>query len=150
MFYKFINNANNIIANIDDASGEEMDKNNVKGQALAIREFSYFYLVQLYQRTYIGHESDPGVPLYTTPATADTEGNPRGTVQDVYTQINMDLDEAIGLLENASARRHISHVDLNVAKGLKARVALVQNNWSDAAKYAGEAKAGLNLMAEND
>ncbi|MFA8435174.1 MAG: RagB/SusD family nutrient uptake outer membrane protein [Marinifilaceae bacterium] len=150
MFYKHINNANYVLANIDAAKGEEVERNNVKGQAHAIRAFAYLHLIQFYQRTYIGHENDPGVPLYTEPTTKETEGKGRGTVEEVYTQINSDLDAAIALLKKASPQRHKSHIDLYVAYGLKARVAMVQNKWGDAASFAKLAreKSGLEKMTK--
>lgn len=152
MHYKFINNANFILANIDDAVGDENDRNSIKAQAYALRAYCYFNLIRLYQRTYVGHESDPGVPLYTEPTTKDTEGKGRGTVEDVYTQINSDLDEAITLFQDASPRRHISHIDLSVAYGFKARVALTQEEWNTAATNAALAisNASANLMPVAD
>ena len=152
MFYKYINNTNYILANIDSAEGVDEDRNNVKAQAYALRAYSYFYLIQFYQRTYKGHENDPGVPLYTEPTDKDTEGKGRGTVEDVYTQINNDLDMAIELFKDATPQRHKSHIDLYVAYGLKARVALVQNKWqvaADNARFA-RGKSGLELMPEAD
>ena len=139
MHYKIINNTNNLIATIDNASGSEKDIDNIKGQAFALRAYSYFNLIRLYQRTYIGHESDPGVPLYTEPTTILTKGKGRGTTEEVYTQINADLDSAIARLQNATEQIHISHIDLYVAYGLKARVALTQENWTTAQSNAIEA-----------
>ncbi|MFC2152732.1 RagB/SusD family nutrient uptake outer membrane protein [Bacteroidota bacterium] len=152
MHYKFVNNANFILANIDDATGDEADRNNVKAQAYALRAYAYFNLIRLYQRTYIDHETDPGVPLYTEPTTKNTEGKGRGTVTEVYTQINADIDEAITLFQDASAKRHISHIDLAVAHGFKARVALAQENWSVAASNAALAisNTSSSLMSTAD
>jgi hypothetical protein len=148
-YYQYINNANNILAAIDAAPGDPEDRNDIKGQAFALRGFCYFYLVQLYQRTYVGHENDPGVPIYTEPTTPETEGNPRGTVEAVYTQIHNDLDSAIIYLAEAPARRHKSHIDLAVANGIKARVALVQNDWSVAAQHARSDRTATSVEKMN-
>ena len=148
-YYQMINNANNILATIDDAEGDDRLRLNVKAQALTMRAFSYSRLICYYQRTYVGHEQDPGVPLYLEPTTSQTEGKGRGTVEDVYTQINKDLDEAIQLFKDADmSQEHISHIDLYVACGIKSRVALVQNKWEDALSAASAAleKPGLTLM----
>jgi tetratricopeptide (TPR) repeat protein len=152
MYYKVINNANNIIKYVDAAAGDSSDRNNVKAQAYAMRAFAYFNLIQFYQRTYIGHESDKGVPIYTDPANKDTEGKGRGTVTEVYTQINSDLNKAISLFKNGSAQRHKSQIDLYVTYGIKSRVAMVQNNWEEASFCATEAlkKNGLGLMTISD
>jgi len=149
MFYQYVNNANNILANIDNAEGDQQKKENIKAQALTIRAFSYFNLIRFYQRTFIGHENDPGVPLYLTPTNSKTEGKGRGTVEDVYNQINTDLNEAIQLFTSAGlVQEHKSHADVYVAYGLKSRVALVQEKWNIAAESASKAKEkpGLTLM----
>jgi starch-binding outer membrane protein, SusD/RagB family len=150
MHYQLINNANYILANIDNANGLVEDKHNIKAQAYALRAYCYFNLIRLYQRTYVGHQGDPGVPLYTEPSNAKTEGKGRGTVEMVYTQINADLDSSIARFQDASARRHISHINLNVAHGLKARVALTQENWAAAQTHAALAKTGITLMSTTE
>src|SRR5690606_40269460 len=84
--------------------------------------------------------SKPGVPLYTEPTVAGTQGKPRGTVQDVYNQANSDINKAIELLENSNvAQRHKSHIDKYVAYGLKARHALVQKDYPTALAAAQKA-----------
>lgn len=145
-YYTIISNVNYIIAAESTMEGDAAERDNIVGQAYAMRAFCYFYLVQLYQQTYHGHETAPGVPIYTEPTEAGSQGHPRGTVQDVYDQINSDLDRAIELLEGKS-QSHISHVDYYVANGFKARVALVQHEYATAAAAAATAlsKSGLSL-----
>ena len=145
MYYRFIGNANIGIANLDKAVVPQSEKNMLKGEALALRAFSYFNLVQLYGKRYDAAakpNAQLGVPLVLEPT---TEGKARNTVEDVYTQINKDLDAAAALL--TSSRVNKSHINLNVVKGLQARVALVQQNWANAAKYAAEARTGYMPMS---
>jgi hypothetical protein len=141
-YYRTINNANNILSRIDAVAGAMEHKENIKGQALALRAYSYFYLVNLWQHTYKGHENDPGVPLYTEPTQM---GKPRATVQAVYDLIIADLAEAEKLL-TGKTRRHISHINLNTVKGIRARVALQMEDWPTAATKANEARQGFALM----
>jgi len=152
MYYTWIANCNYIIANAVDAIGAEKDRNSLIGQAYALRAYCYFYLAQFYQRTYIGHEDDPGVPVYTEPTTNQTEGAPRATLAATYLRINKDLEEAIKLLGDATAQRHISHIDYYVANGIKARVALVQRDWEAAETAAANAlkKPGMQLMSATE
>ncbi|MDO5978589.1 RagB/SusD family nutrient uptake outer membrane protein [Flavivirga spongiicola] len=144
MFYQWVANANVLINGVDNATGEQADRDAVKGQALVYRAFCHFHLVRLWGNRYEigGGNSQLGVPLKL-----DNSIDPiaRNTVEEVYTQINKDLDEAIVLL-NGYARKNKSHFNANVAKGLKARVALTQGNWSVAAQFAAEARAGFILM----
>lgn len=146
-FYTLICNANYVIANETDLTkdGAEIpaDWKYVLGQAYAIRSYAYMFLVQAYQQNG-GPANDarrqlPGVPLYTEPTVAGSEGHGRGTVQNVYDQANTDIDKAIKLLsECGKTQMHPSHIDLNVAYGLKARTALVQRDYA-AALAAAEA-----------
>jgi hypothetical protein len=144
MYYRIIGNANIGIANIDKAVGPAADKNTLKGEALALRAFGYFNLVQLYGKRYEARakpNSQLGVPLVLEPTTT---GLPRNTVEEVYTQINKDLSDAAALLTTSRANK--SHINLSVVKGLQARVALVQQDWANAAKFAAEARAGYQPM----
>lgn len=142
-YYRIIFNANNLIANIDNATGTEDEKAYIKGNALAIRAYAYFYLINLYQHTYVGHENAPGVPLYTEP---NVEGKGRGTVQEVYDQIVADLTQAETLLEGKTRKVNPSHINAAVAKGLHARVALQMEDYAKAATKANEARQGYTLM----
>jgi hypothetical protein len=144
MYYRIIGNANIGIANLDKAVGPAAERNALKGEALALRAFGYFNLVQLYGKRYDATakpNSQLGVPLVLEPT---TEGKPRSTVEEVYSQINKDLTDAAALL--TTSRLNKSHINLSVVKGLQARVALVQQDWTNAAKFAAEARAGYVPM----
>ncbi|MEY2898564.1 MAG: hypothetical protein RL138_617, partial [Bacteroidota bacterium] len=120
LYYRIIGNANIGIANIDKAVGPAADRNTLKGEALALRAFGYFNLVQLYGKRYDATakpNTQLGVPLVLEPT---TEGKPRNTVEEVYTQINKDLADAAALL--TTSRLNKSHINLSVVKGLQARV----------------------------
>jgi hypothetical protein len=144
MYYRIIGNANIGIANIDKAVGPAADRNSLKGEALALRAFGYFNLVQLYGKRYEARakpNTQLGVPLVLEPT---TEGKARNTVEEVYAQINKDLADAALLL--TTARLNKSHINLSVVRGLQARVALVQQDWANAAKFAADARAGYLPM----
>lgn len=144
ILYKIINNANIVIDGAEAAEGPEDERDAALGQALTYRAFAHFSMVQLYGQRYEagGSNAQLGIPLLLEPT---TEPQPRSTVEQVYTQINADLDEAIRLLDGY-ARPNPSHLNVNVAKGLKARVALVQGNYAVAAQMAIEAREGHPLM----
>ena len=145
MFYQWIANANVLINGIDDAVGPDAEKNAIKGQALFLRAFSHHRLVQAYADRYVPSATNNqlGIPLMLI---STTEGQERATVEDVYTQINQDLDDAITLLAGFS-RPDKSHINVDVAKGIKARVLLTQGRYSEAAAMAGQVIAtGYPLM----
>ena len=144
-YYKIIGNANMILQGIDEADGPQAEKDEITGQALAYRAWAHFNLVQLYAERYdfAGSNSQLGVPIVLEPI---TEGGARNTVEEVYTQINADLDAAIALLDES--RNAKSHLNINVAKGIKARVAATQGKYALAASLANEAREGYSLMSK--
>jgi starch-binding outer membrane protein, SusD/RagB family len=146
-YYQIIANSNLILDNIDKISGPAADKQLLKAQALTYRAWSHFNLVQFFGKRYDAGtvpNSQLGIPLMTS---FTIESKPRATVEEVYTQINKDLDDAITAFATAKARPNKSHLNVNVAKGVKARVALTQQNWTVAATMASEARTGFTLMS---
>ncbi|QCR22776.1 RagB/SusD family nutrient uptake outer membrane protein [Pontibacter sp. SGAir0037] len=146
-YYRMIGNANMIINNIDGADGPDADKNAIKGQALVYRAWSHYQLVQVYGKRYNAGAANNqlGVPIMLVNT---IEGQPRATVEEVYTQVNADLDEAMALLSEYE-RTYKSHFNVSVVKGLKARVALTMQRWAEAAEYASEVieESGATLMS---
>jgi len=143
--YKVIDNCNNIIANVDAAAGTDSEKKFLKGQALALRAFTYLNLVRQYQFTYAKDKNAKGVPLYITPTTPDSKPQPRATVAAIYDQVIADLREADGLLQGFS-RTVKNRPNQQVVRGLLARAFLTQENWDSAAARAKQARAGYPIM----
>ncbi|MEO5948154.1 MAG: RagB/SusD family nutrient uptake outer membrane protein, partial [Chitinophagaceae bacterium] len=144
-YYTIIGNANVIIANIDGAEGPDADKKAIKGQAYAYRAWAYYQMVQLFGERFDKTKANDGMGMSLVLQT-QTGALPRSTVAETYKQINADIDQAISLLTGAAVRPSKSHLNVNVAKGLKARIALTQQNWPVAAQLAAEARQGFALM----
>lgn len=154
-FYTLISGTNYVIAKKDEMEGTADEINYVVGQAYAIRSYCYMWLVQVYQQNGgaagTATRDLPGVPVYTEPTVPGAEGKGRGTVQDVYTQANADIDSAIARLGATNiAQQHPSHISLAVAHGIKARHALVQQDFATALTEAEAAMTGQQLGAWAD
>ncbi len=155
--YNMIANANSIInAVAEGAIPETPTLKSIVGQAYAYRAYAYLSLVQHYAKGYLigTPSSDPGVPLLFS-SESPFESGPRATVQEVYDQINSDLDAAISNFEEGAARPTGSAFDkanlnINVAWGLKARTALASGDWATAATAAVNARDGYSIMGEDD
>lgn len=145
-YYDIITNANMIIANIDNAIGPDSDKKAIKGEALAYRGWAYFQMIQLYGERYVkgGANNGLGLSLVLVPT---KERIARSTVEEVYTQIIKDLTDAITNLTGVAARTNASHINVNVAKGFRARVAMAMQDYPTAAQFANEARQGFTLMS---
>ncbi|UZR97120.1 RagB/SusD family nutrient uptake outer membrane protein [Chondrinema litorale] len=135
--YTVILAANNIIEAIPELTdGTEEEKNQIMGEALAIRAMAHFDLLRLYAHTYIYSDdaSHLGIVLRDTYTPTDTE-SARSTVAEGYTLVVNDLVEAAGLLNDFSEALYFSK---QAAQALLSRVYLYQGEWAKAASTATE------------
>lgn len=148
--YRLINYTNSIITYIDDIEADQTEKDYIKGQALGLRAWAYFGLIRNFQQTYEIAEGMPGVPIYTEPTTSDTDGAPRGTIEDTYDLIISDLTTAEILLEGYTrGSDELAHIDQRVTRGILSQVYLTMNEWEKAVSYSQEARSGMELT-DND
>lgn len=156
-YYKIIGNANQVIEQVDNAEGTEAERQFYKAQALVFRAHAYTMLLQLYAYRWqdSSNGSANGVVLRLNSET-DEDGNyylPLSTQADCYTQIYKDCDDAIQLFQASGMDRKPTEFylpNLNVAYAVKARAALVREDWPTAAEAAVNARKGHNLMSKDE
>ena len=148
-YYTWIGNANYLLSAASGLTGDEYKY--VCGQAYAIRAYSYFMLAQWFARTFEGHQDDPCVPFYDGVNFKGCTGQPRATVAEVYAQIDNDIDEAVRLL-NGTTQLSTDHIGYAVALGLRARIALVEEDWNMAYNSASNAisASGKSVLNVSD
>lgn len=144
--YSTINNMNNVISRIDGVEGSQTKKDQVKGQAKALRAFCYLNLASFYQFSYLKDKNALTVPVYTEPTTINSVGKPKASLEEIYTLIKSDLTDADNLLQNYT-RNNKDKIDRSVVNGLLARTYLNTGEWSKAVAAAKEARVGYPLMA---
>ena len=148
--YHFIASCNSIINKVEkDGLTIDADMKNILGQAYAYRAWAYHQLVMTYAKGYTissDPSSEPGVPLlFATEAPYTSE--PRSSVQAIYDQIEKDINQSIAYLsDGATPPKNKSHISLNAAYGIKARVALQKGDWATAAEAARLAREGYPLL----
>ncbi|WP_338356953.1 RagB/SusD family nutrient uptake outer membrane protein [Yeosuana marina] len=127
--YNIIYHCNTVIEGLEDSNaiGEAL-KQQLRGEALSIRAFTYFNLVNLYG----------GVPLilstdYTKNALADQDSK-----ADCYQKIISDLEAAVNLLSPAYRDVDRTHVNRFAAAALLSRVYLYHEDWNHAEELASE------------
>ncbi|MGL5914182.1 MAG: RagB/SusD family nutrient uptake outer membrane protein [Bacteroidales bacterium] len=138
--YAIIFACNTVIENLTGSEDNQLKY--YLAQGLATRAFSYFILAQLYQFNYVGNQSKLCVPIITNEnaTQAAINGSPRSTVEEVYALIQKDINQSIELLEAAEVpRRDKRYIEAAVAYGLRARVHLTMQKWSEAARDASTA-----------
>lgn len=129
--YALILRCNNIINRIDELEGDQAAKDQIKGEALAIRAMIHFDLVRVFAKQYT--QSTPTIDLGVPVVTASTLGEPaRNTIEEVYTQIIADLNAAKPLMTDQG----IYHFSPNAAEALLARVYLYKGDYANAEQSA--------------
>lgn len=137
--YELILGCNAIMDYIGQADGDSRDDiNNVMAQALTLRAFYYFNLVNVFGTPYNYNSQAPGVPLKLA---SNIENAPlsRSTVEEVYKVIVNDLTTAIGLYESLPEARQWKadyRTSLPMAQLLLSRVYLYMEKWDEAADCA--------------
>lgn len=126
-YYKVIALSNNVINSIggNDAVPSTPEVRHLLGQAKAYRAYAYFYLAQIFQRTY-----DPAQPIlpYTDGSTITYSKVPASQIYDL---IESDLTQAIDLLEDFTPSSK-QQINKHIAKGLLAYSYAATGNYADA------------------
>ena len=147
-YYQIINNANALLANIDNAAGNDADRKFIKASALTFRAYAYEKLVHYY--CYRWQDSNNGTSL-GLPLRLDTStGNLKvSTLAETYAQIYKDCQDAITLFTESGVTRSTAECwipDLNTAHAVYARAALTRQDYATALAQAKLAENGRPLM----
>ena len=114
-FYKGINAANLLLANLPASPVSDSIKNIAKGEALFLRAFSYFQLVTRYG----------DLPLILQPTTKVSNFSyPRNPKETVYQQILTDMKDAEPLVKSMTQVGDGSRISKTAIQGIIARVYL--------------------------
>lgn len=146
MWYERIKGCNAVLDYVDEAIGSKAEREKVKAEALALRAYYYFWLVNLYGEPYNYNKEALGVPLKLTSAVEEEIGGTRNTVQEVYEQILKDLNTSAQLFEKYDVSIGHYRINLPAVKVLLSRVYLYMEKWEDAVKTAtGAIESGRGL-----
>ncbi|MDL2319709.1 RagB/SusD family nutrient uptake outer membrane protein [Alistipes sp. OttesenSCG-928-B03] len=151
-YYERIKGCNAVLDHIDSAIGTQEERDRVKAEALAMRAFHYFQLVNIYGEPYSHNKNALGVPLKLV-SELNEDQLPRNTVEEVYAQIVTDMKEALRLMESLPILRRSYRIDQPAIHILLSRVYLHMEEWSDCVAQATKAieKGGdLHDMTESN
>lgn len=152
-YYRAIFLANAVIDDVMDSEQDSAEsKEQIMGEAYAIRAYSHFDLVNLYGKAYdpATAATDRGVPLSVE---IDIEQKYRpASVEAIYTQILKDIEQAEKLMDvekqpDATLSYRFS---LNALEAFKARVLLYMRNWQGAYDAATALMPAYALADLND
>ena len=160
--YSSINRANTVIYYIDNnlLSGTDFDnvKDRFKGEALFIRAIIHYEIMRFWALPYDvnnpGGNSQPGVPYRSQPTLSgfDDLSMARHSVEDVYSFVINDLNQAKQLLSAAGINKSSSRASKMAATAYLARVYFSKGDYNNASLCAGEviSTGGYSLNANAD
>ncbi len=142
-FYGYIGTISNpILTKIDEASGSEAAKKQIKCEALALRAYSFYMLINKFAKAYDPSTAanTPGIILMTEDKDIQTP-QPKSTVEEVYTQILKDINEAIDLGGLPDVAVNKMRLCKPAAYAIKALTLLNMQKWDEAEEAAKQALA---------
>ncbi|MDN5210541.1 RagB/SusD family nutrient uptake outer membrane protein [Fulvivirgaceae bacterium BMA12] len=134
--YIVINNINNILENIDNATDINEDvRSQVIAEGRILRAWAYFSLVQLYSQdfNFTADQSHPGVPIVI--ATGIEDQPVRNTVGEVFNFIFTEMNESISVLQNNDAigrDNDIYFLNYFSAVAMRAKMHFYVTNYAEA------------------
>ncbi len=139
-YYRKIYEANTVIEEIASASGNEARKKAILGEALILRAYNYFHLINLFSLHYneASNATNLGVPLITEVPKDNRSLYNRATVKEVYDQIDKDLAEGLSLMQQGATYIPRTPYRFSFASiyALFTRVNLYKGKWEEAVRYA--------------
>lgn len=130
--FKMIRRCNTFLENVENVEfADQKKKDNMIGQARAIRAYRYFLMNWWYG----------GVPIIDSYETAEEARVPRNSEQEVVKFVNDEIDAAIALLYDAPEAR--GYIAKGAALAIKMRSALY---YEDYARAKEAAKSIMNLQ----
>lgn len=149
-YYKAIATANTALQAIDEVGREKLKPQ--RAEALLCRAYSMMKLAEVFCMAYDPTKADEYLGLaYPKTVIEDITSVPeRGTLAELYANINADIEEAVGgnvpMLNEAHMSVPKYHFNLKAAYAFAARFNLYYQKWDKAAEYATKA-LGANPSA---
>ena len=142
-FYAKIYRANLVIDGVlQSERGSDSYKSAVMGEALLVRAYCHFLLVNLFGQHYdkATASTDLGIGIVTKVSTENRQLVARNTVQEVYDQIEKDAIAGIDYMKKGEADLSANpyHFSLASANAFMTRVKLYKGEWDEVVKYADE------------
>ncbi len=151
--YSAIAVANHALEALDGFEGKgfnQADINALRAEALLIRSYHHFILVNLFCQAYKDEnlsQADQGIPYVTEPEKEVFVNYARVSVAEVYALIEKDLLEALPLSSNHIFEADKYHFNRNAANAFAARFYLYKRDYDSVIKYAnavlGDNPAGM-------
>lgn len=137
--YNTIFYSNHIINNSETIEGNQLEINQLVGEAYALRAMHYFELANMYAKSYNKASASVDMAVPITTAYDSEKTYPMQTVEKVYALIISDIENAEKLMNVDTQSVGYNYRFSKIAvKAFKARVYLYQQEWQKAIDAANE------------
>ena len=138
--YKAIAAADQALQSIEENDFDADKARQYKGEALVARAYSAFMLSVFFAEPYEigGSNNGMGIPYPLEPETSARPQYERGTIKDVYAQIEKDLNEGIPLLMGATFKVPSFHFTEQAAHAFATRFYLFKGDWDMVIQHANQ------------
>lgn len=136
--YAAIAAANQALKAIDEMGGvDNKDLLALRSEALIARAYAHFELVQIWSKAYNPNtaETDLGIPYVDEPETALIQQYERGTVADVYSKIEADIEEGLKYISD-NYKQPKYHFNKNAAYAFATKFYLAKGDWAKVLEYS--------------
>ena len=140
-YYQSIASANQVLEAIDNLAkeGETTNLQPQRGEALILRAYCHFMLVNIFSKTYKDanlSKNDLGVTYMTKPEKHVLADYKRQSVAEVYSLIAQDIEEGIELLDDKSLAVPKYHFNKAAANAFASQFYLYKRDYNKAIEYA--------------
>jgi starch-binding outer membrane protein, SusD/RagB family len=139
--YDAISHANEVLAIIDDMTGDRKQLTAVKGEAFLTRAYGHFMLVNLFAKHYNSEtaDTDLGIPYVLEPETVFIKKYTRNTVKEVYDLVEDDLKNGLKYVNDSYyANSGKYHFTKNAALAFASRFYLFKGDFDNCVKYSSQ------------
>lgn len=144
-YYSSVATVNQALAGIDRVCPDgnlSSTMKAAKGEALLIRAYDHFQLVNIFSKAYKDDEAsknDVGVPYVTEIENVVSKKYDRGNVADVYKKIGDDLEAGLSLISDVNFKTAPKyHFNTNAAHAFAARYYLFKRDYKKVIEHANE------------
>src|SRR5699024_1312204 len=150
--YSTVSNANLVIdLNMEEVEGEEADKNQILGEAYAVRAFAHFDLMRAFGQRYLNNGDDLGISYvkeFKVP-----ENVARGSFDSNIADLKSDIADAIQYLEAGEESQFASsktNFTLDAAYALQSRVGIYLKDYEYAYEGSSQIVDNYPITPEED
>lgn len=147
-YYTIIERCNRVIELAGDVKeATDLQRNTWLGEAHTIRAWAYHNLVQLFGKRFEKGKANDNLGVLLR-LKVGFDNLPRATVAEVYAQVNDDIAKGLDYYAKGMDLKRKDRMRPSTAYAIAARIALSQEEWSQAAVFADSAivKSGAKLQ----